>query len=416
MRKSVDVVIPMQQNSDYKLLYPQSIDWDKFVEEPPFAPFDGDVLDYLNELSVSILKDKESRLYSDVVTFAFFCRRGNLLKKKSQFCGSESLRLGRGTLFHIAPSNVPINFAYSLVSGLVSGNCNVVRVSSKSFPQVDILIRHIHQLGEIKKFANIAHRIALVRYDRDSCATSFFSSFASVRIIWGGDATIANVRKNELRPRSFDVCFADRYSIALLNPQSILHASDSEMDTLAENFYNDTYLFDQNACSSPHLLFWLCKECASTELEKAKNKFWNSIYSFVSQKYELQAVLCVDKLTNFYRQSICLNIEKEEMPDNLIVRTKLKDLSPNIDMFRCAGGYFTEMDVSEMDNIASVLTSKYQTMVYYGITKADLESFVVRNHLFGLDRIVPIGKSSDFDFIWDGYDLIKTLSRIITVI
>ena len=31
----------------------------------------------------------------------------------------------------------------------------------------------------------------------------------------------------------------------------------------------------------------------------------------------------------------------------------------------------------------------------------------------GIDRVVPIGKTMDFDFIWDGYDLISQLTRII---
>ena len=38
---------------------------------------------------------------------------------KKEYKKDESLRLGRGIIFHIAPSNVPINFAYSLVAGLL---------------------------------------------------------------------------------------------------------------------------------------------------------------------------------------------------------------------------------------------------------------------------------------------------------
>lgn len=30
---------------------------------------------------------------------------------------------------------------------------------------------------------------------------------------------------------------------------------DADMKKLAEAFYNDTYLFDQNACSAPHTIF-----------------------------------------------------------------------------------------------------------------------------------------------------------------
>ena len=35
--------------------------------------------------------------------------------------------------------------------------------------------------------------------------------------------------------------------------------------------------------------------------------------------------------------------------------------------------------------------------------------------VLGVDRVVPIGKALDLGFIWDGKDIIKTLSRRISV-
>ena len=104
----------------------------------PLQPFAEDVIEWLNALSGSLLKDPQSRQYPDIVTFAFFCRRANLLKARTIYgsCQDNQPRLGRGLVFHIAPSNVPVNFAYSLVAGLLAGNSNIVRVSQKQFPQV----------------------------------------------------------------------------------------------------------------------------------------------------------------------------------------------------------------------------------------------------------------------------------------
>ena len=55
-------------------------------------------------------------------------------------------RLGRGIVFHIAPSNVPVNFAFSLAAGLLAGNKNIVRIPSKDFPQVRIICTEINNL------------------------------------------------------------------------------------------------------------------------------------------------------------------------------------------------------------------------------------------------------------------------------
>ena len=146
MRKSADVVIPMQLSSNYTLLYPRQIEWESYVQQKPDIPFADNVIEFLNALSGALLKDRMSRLYPDAITFAFFCRKANLLALKEKYTSADALRMGRGILFHIAPSNVPINFGYSLVAGLLAGNNNIVRVSSKQFPQVDLIIKHLLHL------------------------------------------------------------------------------------------------------------------------------------------------------------------------------------------------------------------------------------------------------------------------------
>lgn len=412
MRRSADVVIPMQLSSNFTLLYPKRIDWGNFIAYRPDVPFSDEVIEFLNILSGALLKDIESRLYPDVITFAFFCRKANLQKLKGEYFYSNNLRIGRGILFHIAPSNVPINFGYSLVAGLLAGNANVVRVSSKLFPQVDLIVKHLHQLMGSGLHSEVASRIALIRYDRTSDVTAYFSSIANVRVIWGGDATIATIRQNAIPPRAFDVCFADRYSIAAISPTAIMQSTDEEIKKLAVNFYNDTYLFDQNACSAPHLIFWLNNE----SLRLAKERFWSAVYEYTDKKYQLQAVMSVDKLVAFYRQAVCMDIRSEEMPNNIVVRSELQQLPKNIDDFRCASGYFSEYTINSIDEIAPIVTAKYQTLAYYGFDKVELTDFVRRNRLHGLDRVVPVGETTAFALTWDGYNLIDTFTRIVSVL
>ncbi|MDR0434919.1 MAG: hypothetical protein LBH21_07715, partial [Gracilibacteraceae bacterium] len=101
------------------------------------TPFTDDAIGFFDALSRSLNKDPRTRAYPDVATFAFFCRKAHLLKIKERYDGV--LRMGRGVVFHVAPSNVPVNFAYSLLCGVLAGNINIVRVSSKPFEQVDLI-------------------------------------------------------------------------------------------------------------------------------------------------------------------------------------------------------------------------------------------------------------------------------------
>lgn len=373
------------------------------LEDKPMIPFADEVIEELDALSKALMRESMSRQYPDVITFGFFCRKANLLKLKEQYA-CTGLRLGLGIVFHIAPSNVPVNFAYSMVAGLLAGNVNVVRVSQKQFPQVDIIVKHMN--------ATKMRRVAVVRYSHDSNANEVFSRLCDVRVIWGGDATIETIRKNTLPARAFDICFADRYSIAAIRPKAILDASDEEITKLAEHFYNDTYLFDQNACSAPHLVCWEKSE----NMIEAKERFWNAIYKYAKAHYQFQEVMAVDKLTALYKQAVAMPTRSEETEDNLLCRVKIDSLPCDIDSFRCAGGYFTECDIKSLDEIAAIVTNKYQTMAYYGFDRQELEEFVQRNCLTGLDRIVPLGETTVFSLTWDGMNLIERTSRIIDIL
>ena len=52
-------------------------------------------------------------------------------------------------------------------------------------------------------------------------------------------------------------------------------------------------------------------------------------------------------------------------------------------------------------------------MSYFGFSKLSLKNFVKMNKISGIDRIVPIGRTLDMGIVWDGYDLPRTLSRVI---
>lgn len=92
------------------------------------------------------------------------------------------------------------------------------------------------------------------------------------------------------------------------------------------------------------------------------------------------------------------------------------------DSERITGGYhdFTrkirtvfEYDIEDYGIIADCITNKVQTCVYYGVEKNEIQRMVQDNCLMGIDRIVPVGSSLDIGVIWDGYDIVGQLSRII---
>jgi hypothetical protein len=394
-----------------EFLYKSSPALDGMPSLRALRPFSDEICQFLSVFSQSLMADKEAKTYPDVITFGFFCRKGNIERLKEIYKTQIPNRLGRGVTFHIAPSNVPINFAYSLVCGLLSGNSCIVRAPTKPFPQTGIVCRVIQQVLKNDAFRTLKDHIAIVRYDHDDDITAHFSSLCDVRIIWGGDDTIREIRKIPIPPRAFDLTFADRYSLCVINAPAYLEKCDPVKT--AQDFYNDTYLYDQNACSSPRLMVWIGSHEA---IREAKRKFWDAVHESIKERYTLESVIAVDKLTALCHCAIeQRGVTLEEMPDHLIDRIRIETLSPDLDQYQCAGGSFLEYDDQNLDALATIITRKHQTCSYIGFHPEDLREWALSNRLSGIDRFVPVGKTAEFGLVWDGYDLISFLSRICTI-
>ena len=66
--------------------------------------------------------------------------------------------------------------------------------------------------------------------------------------------------------------------------------NNKDLINLVHNFYNDTYLTNQAACSSPRII------SDRKRKKKAKEKFWNSLYKYLLKKETfLTEFISIDK-------------------------------------------------------------------------------------------------------------------------
>lgn len=314
----------------------------------------------------------------------------------------------KGIAFHVSPSNVAVNFAYSLAAGLLSGCRNIVRVPTKDFPQVDLIVQEINGLlsGD---FTDLANRICLVRYPADCGATDYFSAICDERIIWGGDKTVASVRRSPMKARAGEITFADRTSAVLINAEGYL-ATDC-VNEIARRFWNDTFLTDQNACTSPVIVVW-----TGNEIDRAKELFWNSFEKLVAAEYRLSGAQAVGKLHAAYRAAIAFEgVRIQRSAGNLITRVHIDRIPYGLSSYKYNSGFFFETEVDSLDQIVPLCGEELQTLTYLGFDPCEIARWLKKNAPAGIDRVVPMGSSMDFSLIWDGYDLISEMSRIKTV-
>lgn len=399
---------------DIKVLLPKHLDIEKLLKAKVRVPFADITIDFLDSVSKYLFNDPEANMFPDIVTLAFWIRKSSLRKLKAEY--EPRLRngtvIGRGIVFHITPSNVAVNFMYSLISSMLAGNNNVIKLAPKDYEQEGIIIRAILKALEDPKFSEIKDGLYIIKYGINKEKTDFFSSICDVRIVWGGDATIAAIRKSPLPPRSTEILFADRYSFSTLDAKAVIECAD--LAPVAVRFFNDTFLMDQNACSSPRLVVWRGNQ---KTVDTAKKLFWDSVHKVVLERYKLAPILAIDKYTQFCRNAIQnKKVMLTASPDNYIYRVGIEELPQDVENIRCAGGYFVETQVKDLSEISYIVSRKYQTLTYYGYKREELIDFVISNNLSGIDRIVPLGSALDFGLVWDGYDLIRSLSRECAVI
>ena len=379
----------------------------------PLPPYADKVCGYLEALSATLRRDKRVRQYPDLVSFGFWCRKANINRQKEN-CHEIASRIGRGMSFHIAPSNVPVNFAYSMVFGLLAGNSVVVRVPEKDFPQTALLCERIETVLAQEEFETLRNMVCVVKYSKDSGWNAYFSSKCMARVIWGGDSTIQAFSGFAVPPRAIELHFADRYSFAVLSGKAVLEADEESLCSLAHGFYNDTYLMDQNACSSPHLIFWK-KDVEASELCRAKELFYGHVRAGV-EAYELEDIKSMDKYTLACEYAMDSgNVAEWRSWDNLLYVLRLKELSGDMEQIRGRFGLFYEYDMDTYEEWIPFLTEKTQTCTYYGIDAKELWAALREQGSRGVDRIVPVGKALDIATVWDGYEVIEMLSRRVTV-
>ena len=206
-------------------------------------------------------------------------------------------------------------------------------------------------------------------------------------------------------PRAIEMTFADRHSIALFSSEAVIKA---DIEKLAADFYTDTYYIDQNACSSPRIVVWFGK-C----VEEAKKRFWEEVEKLVYLDYEFKEIQAIDKLDQFCQlaaNSKNLNIAND---NNLVLRINVKELDSELMNYKMGGGYFFEYRANELLDISPLMNKPCQTISYYGLDKNEIQKFVIEGGFRGGDRVVPVGKTMDLTFRWDGYDMIENMSRYV---
>lgn len=358
-------------------------------------------------ISDEILRRAQASASPGIVHFAYWTRRAALQRMAQDF--RARLPAGcrpqpRGLVFHLPPQNVETMFLYSWVMSYLVGNANITRLPSALSPQMEALLGRFLELLEA-----LGDRTQLfVSYPADEDLNRAISAAADARVVWGGNQKIRLFADLPLRDGGKPIWFGDRTSLAVIQGDALLALAPDGRNDLAARLFNDIFVFDQVACSSPHCLYVVGNPAAHGG---AVDGLLRALDAIAAERYTgPETGHVMRKMTEAYATAGRGEASLVVQYSNALTATILNANAEK--PARVGGGFLSVRYLARLDDLAGFIREDNQTLTYGGFDRAELDEFAANLGAIGLTRIVPIGKALDFDVIWDGYDLLHELTRM----
>ncbi|TMR89324.1 gamma-glutamyl phosphate reductase [Nonomuraea basaltis] len=367
---------------------------------------------FLAAFGKRLLRPAPARRHPELGSLGFFLRPSELARTLERL-SQEHVRVPRGLIFHIPPANVDTVFVYSWALSALMGNRNVVRLSPRSGAVAEVIVETLHEaLAEADPIVGETQRI--ISYDRsDDAVTAALSAACDLRVIWGGDGTVRDVRRHPLPPHARDLVFPDRSSFAVMRAAAWLCAPRAARVTVAEGFVNDTYWFDQAACSSPRTVYWVGAE---GDCDAARADFTDHVAQVLGARgWGVDAAMAVEKRVSTYGLAADGLADRVEFRGNALANVALTTAAEAPRRWLGAGT-FAHARLGTLAELVSLVERRDQTMTHFGFGRPELEELARGLAGRGVDRMVPVGSALSFHRVWDGVDLPAEFTRLVTVI
>lgn len=373
---------------------------------------DERVRDFLIAFSRRLLKPDLARRHPELGSLGFFLRKGELARAVERLADGANgqRRAPRGLVLHFPPANVDTIFVYSWALSALAGNHNIVRVSARAAGAAQTVLEALNDvLADAHPAIALTQR--MVTYDRDDAITGALIGACDLRVLWGGDQSVNQLRKHPIQPLARDLAFPDRSSFAAISVAGWQSSTPEQRRAAVDGFANDLYWFDQAACSSPRDLFWV----GEGGVEEARAEFDELLSEVVVQRgWGVDPAMAVEKYVATYGLAATGAATKIAFNGNAVANVSLAGLD-DLQRHWLGAGTICHVTVGSLSELAPAIQRKDQTLSQYGFTMSDLDDFVTTLAGRGIDRIVPFGQALTFAGTWDGFNLLHEFTRIITI-
>ena len=387
------------------------------VRQTEFSP--GAALELL-ELWAATLTEEGAEALPGAAFLRLWLRRGTLEPLLLRELGSGAFNGGwqtdglaklrafpLGIVGHWPAGNIEIQPVLSLVCALLGGNGCLVRVPGGL---VDVTRQMMQQLQKLDRDGRLTGRIALITFDH----TRHDLHEAMARqvdgaMIWGGAEAVTRVRALPFPAWARLAVFGPRLSVAAMDAAA--WNDPVARPAWCQRIARDVWQFDQQACSSPQVLF----------LERGEGA---EVIRFVE---ELQRAFAAenrahprDQIHPALTSAICLARAQwllgpathqawfPPTPDWTLLLGEGDDI-PKPTQGRT-------LSVLVVDDLPDAIAKFDGTVQTLGLAIGDAareDTLAQAAGRRGVDRIVKLGRMHVFGSPWDGVDLIRPMVRMV---
>lgn len=374
-------------------------------------PFNDETMAFCVDFSKAL--GRASRGLPEAQALAFWMRKTELVRLRKAFeslADDRTVLVPRGLVFHIPPSNVDTMFVYSWLMSTLTGNRNIVRLSSRATDQSNLVLDVLRD--QMDSYPKVQESTAMVTYAHDKNVTDTLSGACDMRVVWGGDSTVQAVRESPIQPHATELTFPDRFSFTAIKTDAYLAGDSSARDQLVERFFSDSYFFDQLGCSSSRLLVWVGDESGASE---SSSDFFRRLGEVIeSRDYSVDTATSIAKLGYGMRAIIEQPVTGYETHGNALTVLPVSEFPKSLADY-CGAGLFYEFRTDTLRGIIEHIERKDQTLSYFGFSVLELHELAEELNGSGIDRMVPVGQALTFNRVWDGNDLLQSFTRRVTI-
>jgi hypothetical protein len=340
-----------------------------------------------------------------------FGDRTDALDAPVTYSGISLRAVPRGLVCHWVAGNAPTLALFSWALAALTKNASILRVPQESQGPVGLLFSaveraRIEHQGTICDGKMLMTRTCVVHFPSSDVATNHaLSSLADLRIVWGGTDAVQAVTSYPRPDHCEDVVFGPKYSLGVADRLTI--EDPSSLTGCLRNFVRDAVLFEQEACSSPQMLFL---ETSRTELERiadaTEEEFRQIGRRFPKRSIDPSIAAQILRARACYGLGVDTSVRA---PRDLSYTVLLEGKTVLRDALQSRT--LTLVAIDDLMKLVPLLSPKIQTVGAAIADPVKRAAFAEAAALRGVARIVPPGLMNLYETPWDGMLPLNRLVR-----